>query len=158
MAPFHTGTGSSFSDLQRTRELERTCQSLQSQVSVPPEWLQFLSVAVAAAVGECCVEKDCRTMTVTISDWRRVLRMTDHQRLEKSSQDDFDCQQLEKSGQDDLDHQRLEKSGQDDFDLQRLKKSGQGACSRVSPHLSPCPHAVLNFVQQIRACLHTGAP
>ena len=99
---------------------------------MPPEWLQFLSVAVAAAVGECCVEKDCWTMTLTISDWRRALRMTDHQRLEKS--------------------------GQDDFDLQQLEKSGQGACSRSSPHLSPCPHAVLNFVQQIRACMHTGAP
>ena len=67
--------------------------------------------------------------------------MTDHQRLEKSGQDDFD-------------HQRLEKSGQDDFDQQRLKKSAQDACSCASPHLSPCPHAVLNFVQQIRKSMH----
>ena len=82
---------------------------------MPPEWLQFLSVAVAAAVGECCVEKDCRTMTLTISDWRM------------SGQDDFDHQRLEneRSGltltisdwrrvvRIDFDHQRLEKSGQD---------------------------------------------
>ncbi|XP_070182472.1 uncharacterized protein [Littorina saxatilis] len=45
-APLHLGTASSFNDSQRTAELERTCQSLQSQVSELQQALQSMTTHV----------------------------------------------------------------------------------------------------------------